>query len=221
MSEYTVRDKNAKIVTIVPEFDLAFRYLKHHQPDGEYSVIGPECDCTITRTDGILYPTSGTIKGVRVEPRQNDEAREFFGHDAPRASSMDLISGEVWNHQGKVAGAIPAIPRPDGIPFRMIRFHPATDQSPDWVDMFVGDKPVRINPEISQPPYYRLFDCVAYVHLNGRKIRNLPIGNGASQMLQGRAFRFWYEKKLGCIMVDTQDRIDRWHNRDGGLLSDG
>ena len=34
MNEYIIRDKNAKIVTIVPEFDLASRYLKHHQPDG-------------------------------------------------------------------------------------------------------------------------------------------------------------------------------------------
>ena len=155
----------------------------------------------------------GTIKGVQFEPRQSNESRKFFGnYPAPT-----LVSGEVWNHQGKVAGAIPAIPRPDGIPFRMIRFHPATDKSPDWVDMFVGNKPVRINPEISQPPFFRLFDCVAYVHLNGRKIRNLPNGNCASQVLQDRVFLFWYEREIGCIMVDTQDRIDRWHNRDGGL----
>lgn len=220
-NDYTIRDKDAKIVTIVPEFGLAFRYLKHHQPDGEYSVVGPGCDCTINRANGILYPTSGTVRGVKMTPMRNEEAKEFYGNDVQPA----LVSGEVWNEQGKVAGAIPPLPqglaRPGTIPFRMIRFHPATDKTPEWIDMFVNGKPVRMNPEIGKPPYFRLFDCVAFVHLNHRKLRNLPNGNASRSTFQGQTFLFWYENKLGCVMVDTQNRIDRWNKRDDGLLDGG
>jgi hypothetical protein len=77
MKEFVLRNEKAKVVTVAP-LGLVFRFLKHECPDGEYSVEGPGTNCTVTRKDGILYPSSGVIKGVPFEPRNLDECREYF-----------------------------------------------------------------------------------------------------------------------------------------------
>ena len=76
--EYTVRNDSAQIVTIAPR-DIVFRYLRDACPDGEYSVEGPDTDCTVYRRAGVVYPSSGTIDGNRVHPRNLTECQDFFG----------------------------------------------------------------------------------------------------------------------------------------------
>ena len=77
MKEYILRDEKAQTVTVAP-LQLAIRFLKHECADGEYSLEGPDVDCTLTRKDGIVYPSSGAIKGHRANPRILDECRQFF-----------------------------------------------------------------------------------------------------------------------------------------------
>ena len=76
--EYILRNELAQIVTIAPR-DLVFRYLGDTCPDGEYSVVGPDTDCTVYRRAGVIYPSSGTVDGVKVDPRNLTECKDFFG----------------------------------------------------------------------------------------------------------------------------------------------
>ena len=75
--DYFLRDGKATIITIASK-DLVFRYLKHHCPDGDYSIEGPDVNCTLYRKDGIVYPSSGTIDGVQFQPHNLEECKEFF-----------------------------------------------------------------------------------------------------------------------------------------------
>ncbi len=75
--DYEVRNKRAKLA-VCPTFDIAFRLLKHQQPDGDYSIVGPGYDCTMTRSNGVVYPTSGQFNGRKMPPRCLQEAKEEF-----------------------------------------------------------------------------------------------------------------------------------------------
>lgn len=76
--EYTVRNDSAQIVTIAPR-DIVFRYQRDACPDREDSMEGPDADCTVYRRAGVVYPSSGTIDGNRVHPRNLTECQDFFG----------------------------------------------------------------------------------------------------------------------------------------------
>ena len=77
MKEYVVRDEAARVVTVAP-LRLAVRFLKHECLDGEYSLEGPGADCTITRKNGVLYPSSGILDGVQFNLRNREECQRFF-----------------------------------------------------------------------------------------------------------------------------------------------
>lgn len=79
MEEFFIRNEQAKLVAVCPTADMAFRMVKHHQPDGDYSIVGPGVDCTVTRSKGTVYPTSGTFPEGKVDPRNLAEAKQFFG----------------------------------------------------------------------------------------------------------------------------------------------
>ena len=77
MNEYVLRDEMANVVTVAP-LRLLMRFLRDACPRGEYSVEGPDADCTVYQADGVLYPSSGTIRGVPISPRSLEECRAFF-----------------------------------------------------------------------------------------------------------------------------------------------
>jgi hypothetical protein len=77
MTEYVLRNAKAKIMTIAPR-DLVFRFLKWECPDGEYSVEGPDTNCTLYRKNGILYPSSGHIGDTYLKPQNLKECIDFF-----------------------------------------------------------------------------------------------------------------------------------------------
>ncbi len=77
--ELTLRNETGQIVTIVPTRDLAFRYIKHECPDGEYSIVGPGIDMTFYRINGVAYPSGGTIDGQKIPPRSRVECIKTFG----------------------------------------------------------------------------------------------------------------------------------------------
>jgi hypothetical protein len=78
MSEFVVRNAKAKVINVLPQ-SLVWRWLKQSCPDGIYSVSGPKTDCTIERSGGMLYPTSGIILGVEFDPRNLEECQQLFG----------------------------------------------------------------------------------------------------------------------------------------------
>jgi hypothetical protein len=78
MTEYVLRNDEGKIMTVAPR-DLVFRFLKAECPDGEYTVEGPDTDCTMYRKDGIVYPSSGHIGDTHFDPRSLEECVDLFG----------------------------------------------------------------------------------------------------------------------------------------------
>jgi hypothetical protein len=65
---YVVRDGRARIVTVAP-WDVVWLYLLECCPGGEYGVEGPDTDCTVIRKDATIYPSSGTVGGIGIAPR--------------------------------------------------------------------------------------------------------------------------------------------------------
>lgn len=87
--ECVVRNEKAQIVTVAP-LEMAFRFLKWQCPDGEYSVVGTNTDCTVIRKDGVLYPSSGMIYGVPIDPRSLKECKQFFEEPTKGTNEADL-----------------------------------------------------------------------------------------------------------------------------------
>lgn len=78
MKEFEIRNDAGKIVAQFPTADLASRYVKHHQPDGIYQLVGPGVDLILERSNGTVYPTAGTVDGQKLPPRSLPEAKEVF-----------------------------------------------------------------------------------------------------------------------------------------------
>jgi len=77
MKEYVLRDEKANVVTVAP-LRILVRFLRDACPQGEYSIEGPDADCTVYQDDGVLYPSSGTIRGVKISPRSLEKCQAFF-----------------------------------------------------------------------------------------------------------------------------------------------
>lgn len=100
--EYTVRNELAQIVIIAPR-DLVFCYLRDACPDGEYSVEGPDTDCTVYRSAGVLHPSSGTVDGVMVDPRNLRECERVF--DPAPGMVQDGVAAEQCDACGEPLSA--------------------------------------------------------------------------------------------------------------------
>jgi hypothetical protein len=72
--EVELRDSNAKLIAIADR-DMVFRFLKHHCPDGDYTVVGPGIDIVCQRLNGVVYPSAGVIDGERLPPRSDNECQ--------------------------------------------------------------------------------------------------------------------------------------------------
>jgi hypothetical protein len=77
MTEYILRNDKGKTLTIAPR-DLVFRFLKWECPDGEYTVEGPDTNCTLYRKNGIIFPSSGTIGDTYFKPQNLEECVDLF-----------------------------------------------------------------------------------------------------------------------------------------------
>lgn len=79
------------------------------------------------------------------------------------------LAGEVFCAEGQVAFMIPPTGIPESIRFDVVGAHGdggTTEQPvpgmPAWAYIQVGNKFVRMNPEIVQFPFHRLADCLWY-----------------------------------------------------------
>jgi hypothetical protein len=76
--DYTLRNDKGEILTIASQ-DLVQRFLKHHCPDGNYTIEGPDTDLILHRINGMVYPAGGTLNGQKVPPRSRQECVVEFG----------------------------------------------------------------------------------------------------------------------------------------------
>lgn len=76
---YTLTDLTTKEVkTIVEEFDLCARFLKHGLPDGNYNITGPKINLDLFKHQGIVYPAGGEVGGKNFPRRSLKECQEVF-----------------------------------------------------------------------------------------------------------------------------------------------
>lgn len=123
-------------------------------------------------------------------------------------SDIKNLKGCVFEHNGKVAGAVPPIDNPDAIPFHVLSVHPATWDFPDWANIMSGNIPIRINPAICQPPYLRLFDIIALVNQTYNQLIDLQ-PKTTTATLGGQEFVLFATdiQEMKVIMVDTLERF--------------
>jgi hypothetical protein len=72
-----VRDGKGKLLTVGTR-DLCMRWVKHRCPDGDYNITGPGIDLVLHRQDGTVYPTAGTIDGMRLQPLTDQQAKDIL-----------------------------------------------------------------------------------------------------------------------------------------------
>lgn len=127
--------------------------------------------------------------------------------------TMKGLKGEVFVHDERIAGAIPPLGQPDAIPFEITCEHPPTHQFPAWADVRAGNVLVRINPDICEPPWFRLFDCLMFAVEHALTIHALGRDERFEVEFDGTMFLFWQERLAGrnVVMIDTLDRVTQWH----------
>lgn len=129
--------------------------------------------------------------------------------------SIENMKGEIFPVDGKVGIAVPPAGMEGAIPFEVLRVHPPGPTFPAWADILVAGKPVRINPDICQPPFFRLADCLKVAHLQREE---LPVHTMAAKVTlppaphpNAQDFVFWRENISGreVVMIDTLERVER------------
>lgn len=76
---YTLRNEKARKVK-EGSLEAVIDHVKHDCPDGVYSLIGPDADCTLDVGYGSVYPTTGRIGHHRFLPREMAEASKIRGY---------------------------------------------------------------------------------------------------------------------------------------------
>ena len=123
------------------------------------------------------------------------------------------LKGEEFQVGGRIAGAIPPVGTPGAILFEILGEYPG--QNPPWADISIDDLKARINPDICEPPYFRLFDCVRVAAKERESLPLFETGEMARIMLppvphpDAQAFVFFRAFRGQVTMIDTEERIRR------------
>lgn len=137
-------------------------------------------------------------------------------------SKIEGLTGAAWINGGRCFGTVSkrgALPS-GAVKFRVLSYYPenvAGRRCPAWADVKVERINCRMIPDVIQPPYFRLFDAVAFVSLyhdtimaTGRDGRIKAVFGGEANP---EAFYFWGERLHGTpvIFVDTEVRLIEWN----------
>jgi hypothetical protein len=138
---------------------------------------------------------------------------------------MAALHGEVFLRDGNVTFAIPPNGTQGAIRFEVIRIHPPGLNFPAWVDLRVNGNLCRINPDICQPPFHRLADCVWLAAREREKLPVLTVGSpgtmGCAKVTlpphphpEAQEFALWRgilrDNKgfeVEAVMIDTMARL--------------
>ena len=123
----------------------------------------------VSSTPVISEETEPTRSTVLKPPTSN-----FVMETIMNLESIVGLAGEVFCAEGQVAFMIPPTGIPESIRFDVVGAHGdggTTEQPvpgmPAWAYIQVGNKFVRMNPEIVQFPFHRLADCLWYAVKSG------------------------------------------------------
>jgi hypothetical protein len=140
------------------------------------------------------------------------------------------LKGEIFDFEGQVAGTIPPCGVPGAIQFEVFGEYPG--QNPPWADMGVcvdgREIKCRINPTICQPPYARLFDCVAVVgktdldffpRIESHEMAGIWLPPQPHPDSQQFVFTLAFNGKL--VLIDTAERAERFSRKQRLKIRDG
>lgn len=138
------------------------------------------------------------------------------------------MRGELFSEGGFCAFAIPPAGIAGAVPFEVVRVWPAGPDFPEWADIDLAGRRVRIAPDICEPPFYRLADCLWFAH---RCWGELPLSGGGSggrgvvDMAQfrfppaphpeGEDFVMWRipDKHGEILLIDRPERVKSYNRR--------
>lgn len=139
------------------------------------------------------------------------------------------LKGEVFaNAEGQIGIAIPPAGVPGAIPFEVLDAHGdggdpemPVPGMPAWADVQVGDRKVRINPEIIQPPFHRLADCLWFASKSWDSFtqekgsfNKLTFPPAPHPEAQDFAFqRCILPDGIEVVLIDTWERLKRLSER--------
>ena len=128
-------------------------------------------------------------------------------------SALQDISGELLLNEDTAAGAIPPLGAKNAIPFKITGVQQEGAVDPAWAEIIVGGKlHVRINPEICEAPYSRLFGCLKTVWSDAQTILALKGDDKHAVEFEGEPFFFWpAHDEQQTIVVDTEERLLKWN----------
>lgn len=142
-------------------------------------------------------------------------------------NAIEGIVGEITNVGGRIVVSVPATGSPDCIPFHIGKVWPTTEQCPSWADVSVGKTRCRINPDLCQPPWFRLGDCLWLAHTRAKVLPFMGFdAHGYSEFAEitlpapshpnAQAFVLWRTKlcshlgEVEVVMIDTKARVVVW-----------
>jgi hypothetical protein len=127
----------------------------------------------------------------------------------------ETISGEIFEFDGRIAVSIPPSGQPNSTRFDLYDTHPESPGSPAWRDGILAGKRVRIAPDICQPPYTRLADCL---HLANQQWETIPHNQAVATSLpplphpNSEEFVFMRVEIAGedCCLIDKRKRFEQF-----------
>jgi hypothetical protein len=206
---------------------VSHRYCVVTTPNGQFGMLSDELPEWI---HADLKQTPRTPFLAECRP---DEGGKLTAVTTPE--QLVGLKGEVFaNAEGQIGFAIPPAGVPGAVQFEVLDAHGDGGHAgmpfpgmPAWADVQVGDRKVRINPEIIQPPFMRLADCLWFAFKSWNiftpekdcfnKLAFPPAPHPNSQDF---AFR---RCVLPCgtevVQIDTWERLERLakrhHSHDG------
>jgi hypothetical protein len=202
-----VTTPNAQYGYLTEEMETADSLLQHHQKEARPFVTEIEGD-RMTHYKGtdlasIAHETEDPQPGVASLTKER-----LIG-----------LKGECWadRNTGCIGMAVPPMgAHSDAIQWEIMAVTPGDGRTPAWVDLVAGDFRIRINPDICQPPFWRLSDCV---WMATGLWETLPTGECWAKLSlppepHPHSQEFVFQKTVlsdgvECVIIDTFERCQK------------
>jgi len=204
-------------------------YVRQYGPDFLISLYCTYRYCVITTPGeqfGMLTEElpDWIQAAVKQEPRSPFpvEALAEQGFKPVAATTPEQLvglTGEVFTSEGQIGFAIPPAGVPGAIRFEVLHVHGDIPGTPAWADLQVGDRLVRINPDIIRPPFHRLADCLWFAFkdwdsFTQKGFNKLTFPPAPHPNAQDFAFkRCLLPDGTEAVLVDTWGRLEQFAER--------
>ncbi len=216
-------------------------YVQLYGPNLLVSCYNAHLYCVVTRPDGQLGMLTEELPdwiqaALTQEPRKPLRVSLSAGHETeepykPIAAMTEQqlvgLKGECWGDEnGQIGLSVPPVGiHSDSIQWQIVEVHPVSGGSPAWADVVAGNRRIRINPDICQPPFLRLADCIWIAR---GLWQSLPTGDNWAKLSfppkphphsQEFVFQRFMLEGVEGVLIDTFERCKQFHHQ--AVVSDG